>query len=45
MRETAELFEDLRGFEILDCGHFIHRDRPGDFVATVLPFLRDASYS
>lgn len=40
MLDTAAQLDDLRGFEVLDCGHFIHRECPDAFLATVLPFLR-----
>lgn len=40
MLKTSELCDDLRGFEVLDCGHFIHRTCPSEFLRVILPFLR-----
>ncbi|MDQ3878252.1 MAG: alpha/beta hydrolase [Actinomycetota bacterium] len=41
MRATADHVRDLRGFEVLDCGHFIHRECPDQLLAVLLPFLRE----
>jgi epoxide hydrolase 4 len=41
MEATCEEFDDLRDYEVLDGAHYIHRDKPDDFNATVIGFWRD----
>ncbi|HVF52233.1 MAG TPA: alpha/beta hydrolase [Actinomycetota bacterium] len=43
MRESAEHLDDLRSFEVMDSGHFVHRERPSDLSALILGFLRDVA--
>ncbi|MDQ3645935.1 MAG: alpha/beta hydrolase, partial [Actinomycetota bacterium] len=45
MRASASFLDDLRGFEIIDSGHFIHREKPTALLEILLPFLRDNSPS
>ena len=40
MRATAEQFDDLRAFEVMDSGHFVQRTRPDAMLEYLLPFLR-----
>ena len=40
MEATAEQFDDLRAFERIDCGHFVHRDCAAAFNDVLLKFLR-----
>ena len=43
MEDTAARFDDLRGFEVIDGGHFVHRTRSAEFNAAVLRFLEDVA--
>jgi epoxide hydrolase 4 len=40
MQATTDALDDIRGFEILDGAHFIHREKPDDFNAAVIGFWR-----
>ena len=39
MDASARRCDDLRGFHLLPCGHFVHRDRPDEWRRLLLPFL------
>ncbi|MEA2499126.1 MAG: hypothetical protein QOH26_1531 [Actinomycetota bacterium] len=43
MEATAAMFDDLRGFEVIDGGHFVHRTRAAEFNGAVLDFLRSVT--
>lgn len=40
MEATCDVFDDLRGFEVLDGAHYIHREKPDDFNRAVIAFWR-----
>ena len=40
MEATAERFDDLKAFERIDSGHFVHREQPDRFNDILLRFLR-----
>jgi epoxide hydrolase 4 len=40
MEASCEVFDDLRGFEVLDGAHYIHRNAPDAFNAAVITFWR-----
>ncbi len=43
MRATADQFEDLRGFKVLDCGHFVQRLCTDRFNSELLAFLGEVA--
>jgi epoxide hydrolase 4 len=39
LRRSADFFDDLRAFEVIDSGHFVHRERSAEFNRVLLDFL------